>query len=99
MGRRQVRLHPAAESEAREARRWYASRDAGAATRFMQELDRAIARIADAPERWPAYLHCTQRILLRRFPYHIIYTSQADVVQVVALAHQRRKPGYWRTRQ
>lgn len=93
-----VELHPEAEAEARDARRWYAERDAKAATRFMAALDHAIELISEAPERWPIYLHETRRVLTRRYPFAVIYRVLADRVLVVAVAHQHKRPGYWQFR-
>jgi len=91
-------LHPASEAEAREAWLRYRASDPAVAIRFMAALDRAIEQVADHPERWSSYLHGTRRILLRRFPYAVVYRVEAQRVLVVAIAHQRRRPGYWRRR-
>jgi plasmid stabilization system protein ParE len=94
-----LELHPAAEAEAREARLRYRASDPAVADRFMAALDRAMDHIADNPERWPLYLHETRRMLVRRFPFSIIYRVEAQRILVVAISHQRRRPGYWRRRQ
>ena len=57
------------EKEARDAREWYAERSSIATDSFMSELDVAIERICEDPERLPNYLHGTRRYLLKRFPY------------------------------
>jgi plasmid stabilization system protein ParE len=93
-----VGFHPQAVAEAAAAAQWYRDRNAAAAAAFLAELDRAVESIADAPDRWPAYLHGTRRFLLRRFPFFIVYRQVADGVQVVAVAHGRRRPGYWKGR-
>ncbi len=93
-----IEFHPDAIAEAREAREWYADRSAVAATAFMAELDLAIDRISLTPDRWASYLHGTRRYLMHRFPYLVVYRTIADKLQVIALAHGRRKPGYWRDR-
>ncbi|MDP6443620.1 MAG: type II toxin-antitoxin system RelE/ParE family toxin [Pirellulaceae bacterium] len=93
-----IDLHPAAVDEARAAREWYAERSAAAGTAFMTELDNAIDRIRESPDRWPADLHETRRYLLKRFPYLVIYRLIEDRIQVIAVAHGKRKPGYWRHR-
>ncbi len=98
MSRLPVDLHPEAEAEARDARLWYAQRDPAAAERFMKSLDHAVRMIEESPERWPIYLHGTRRFLTRRYPFSVIYRVLADRVLVVAVAHQRRRPGYWRSR-
>jgi plasmid stabilization system protein ParE len=61
-------------------------------------LDDAMERISMHPDRWPRYLHGTRRLLARRFPFAVIYRVTADRVLVVAIAHQKRRPGYWRQR-
>ena len=64
-----LQLLPAAIAEARAARVWYLERNREAANAFVVELDHAIANIAQAPERWPAYLYGTRRFVFRRFPF------------------------------
>lgn len=92
-----MRFHPEAAIEARAARLWYAVRALEAGARFREELKRALDRIRENPERWPRYLQGTHRIHFRRFPYSLVYRARDDV-QVIAIAHDRRRPGYWRTR-
>jgi plasmid stabilization system protein ParE len=69
-----------------------------AAKRFKAELDRAIGRIAAHPDQWPQYRRGTRFFRLRRFPYLIVYRKREDVIEVVAVAHARRKPSYWKKR-
>lgn len=88
-------VHAAATSEAREARRWYAARDTAAAAGFVAALDHAIALVREAPLRWPIYLHGTRRLLIRRYPFAVIYRVTGDRILIVAFSHQRRRPGYW----
>jgi plasmid stabilization system protein ParE len=61
----------------------------------MAELDLAIERIEDAPRRWPPYLGDTRRYLLRRFPFFVVFREVENRVQILAVAHARRRPGYW----
>jgi hypothetical protein len=39
-----------------------------------------------------------RRLAVRRFPYHVVYAEAAQELRVLAIAHDRRKPGYWRKR-
>jgi plasmid stabilization system protein ParE len=73
-------------------------RSAVAAQAFALEIDPAIKSIADTPERWPEATRGERRFILPRFPYSILYRIRSDAVFVVAVAHQRRRPGYWRDR-
>ncbi|OIO92438.1 MAG: hypothetical protein AUJ92_14165 [Armatimonadetes bacterium CG2_30_59_28] len=98
MGLAELELHPEAVAEAKATREWYAERSPRAAARFVIELDGALGRIREFPDLWPSYLHGTRRCLLHHFPYQIVYRQLDDVIQVVAVAHCRRRPGYWRHR-
>jgi plasmid stabilization system protein ParE len=93
-----IEFHPSAVTEAEGAREWYAERSRSAAKGFLHELDHALVRVAEAPERWPEYEVGTRRLLFRRFPFALIYRVTDDCIQIVAVAHQRRKPGYWYSR-
>jgi plasmid stabilization system protein ParE len=65
---------------------------------FLHEVDRAIDVVGGAPHRCPAYLRGTRRYVFKTFPYSLIYIIEADIVNVVAVAHDKRRPGYWRKR-
>jgi plasmid stabilization system protein ParE len=95
---RSVHIHPAALEEAEAATDWYAERSQRAAEGFLNELHRAIEQIAEHPERFPAFEFGTRRIVLRKYPYLLIYRESATSVEIVAVAHGRRRPGYWRNR-
>jgi plasmid stabilization system protein ParE len=88
-------VHSEAIAEARAAREWYQARNAEAAQAFMAELDLAIQRIEEAPRQWPLYLADTRRYLLRRFPFFVVFREADDRVHILAVAHARRRPGYW----
>ena len=98
MARPRVDLHPEAIAEARAAYQWYAERNPLAANAFMAAVDHAVNEIHNSPVRWPLHLHGTRKYLLRRFPYGIIYRVTDVAIQVVAVAHGRRRPGYWKAR-
>jgi plasmid stabilization system protein ParE len=91
-------IHPAAEEEAAEAARWYGERSARAAAEFVEEVNRAIDIVRAAPRRWPIGLHGTRRFLLRRFPFALVYRELPSAIQLLAVAHGRRLPGYWKNR-
>ncbi len=64
--------------EAEEAARWYAERSPTAAAGLADELDVAATAIEQTPEAWPPYDHGTRRFLLRRFPYFLVSSVQAE---------------------
>lgn len=59
---------------------------------FLNEVDQAIARIAQNPEMWGDYLHGTRRYLLRHFPYLIVCILYESRVHIVAVAHEDDVP-------
>jgi plasmid stabilization system protein ParE len=94
----EVRFLEDSVTEYEEAFDWYFLRSEFVASRFAEEMNRAIAMISNAPNRWPAANHGTRKFLLQRFPFAIFYRELPSGVQVVAIAHGHRKPGYWKTR-
>ena len=90
-----VRLHPLAEQEALAAFRWYEERNALVAKILLIEFEAAMDRIAESPGRWPRISGRYRRFVLGRFPFSIVYRLRGGCVEVIALAHHRRRPGYW----
>lgn len=92
-----IAFHPHAEYEVEEARDWYLHRKKSptSARRLMEAVDLALATIQVEPHRWPKHMSGTRRLLLRRFPYMVIYEIQSALIRIVAFAHTRRRPGYW----
>jgi len=93
-----VRFHLAAAAEVDRAQAWYEQRSVLAAAGFLQELTRAIHRIRVAPERYPAAEHGTRRIVLEQYPFTAFYLIRREEIFVVAVAHHKRRPGYWAVR-
>ena len=89
---------PEAEQEMFEAARYYESQTAGLGIDFLSEAQRAVDSIAEMPITWPAIEGDLRRRLVRRFPFGILYRIESDKIVVVAVAHLRRKPGYWKER-
>lgn len=93
-----VELHPAAASEILEALAYYENVDSGLVVDLDQLIDQKISQIANSPMTWPVYLYGTHRLMLKRFPFSLIYRIRVHQIQVVAFAHHKRKPGYWQDR-
>ena len=93
-----VGFHPEALEESAAAERWYRERSDVAAEAFVAEIDRAVYLIGEAPERWPRHIRGTRRFVLRRFPFTIIFRAPPTGAEILAVAHGRRRPGYWKHR-
>lgn len=90
--------HPEARSELREAIGYYNDCRSGLGIEFFNEVRSSFKQIAGSPLLWRYWSENSRRHLIKRFPYTIIYEPRADSVLVVAIAHQSRKPGYWKDR-
>jgi len=91
-------IHPEAEAEFKSASDFYDEREEGLGKSFSEEVFAVIDRIIEFPNSWPRYSHRTRRCLCNRFPYSIIYRHTETEVTIYAVAHQKRKPGYWKKR-
>jgi plasmid stabilization system protein ParE len=90
-----VEVLPEAEAEAREAFLWYFDRSPIAADAFRIDLFDAIDGLATTANDWPEDDEGIRRYHLKHYPYTVTYEVIAQKVTVFAIAHQRRRPGYW----
>ncbi len=93
-----LEMHPEARLEFRDAIAYYEDRRDGLGLEFSREIYASINRIEDAPLVWSKLTDNSRRFLTRRFPYSVIYQALPDRILIVAIAHQSRKPGYWKKR-
>lgn len=98
--RRGVRVSEPASDELTDAVRWYETRRPG----LGAELFDAVAATIEGIERQPAIGTAaypdpqTRRVLVTRFPFQVVYRLDQDEILVVAIAHLKRRPGYWKHR-
>lgn len=92
---KRVTVHPEAEHEADEAFEWYWYRRESAALNFDASLKEAYSRLRRFPLACPPYLHGTRRALLKEFPFAVVFRDLPRSIQIVAVAHAKRRPGYW----
>lgn len=98
MASAEVRFHPAAAQEVESTYDWYAARSPEAADGFREELRRAVDAVAATPQTWPRLSNRARRYVFPRYPFSLVYILRDNVIEVVAVAHGRRRPGYWRSR-
>jgi toxin ParE1/3/4 len=96
----EVRLSPEAVGELAEAAAWYRERRRGLELEFLAEVERILPMIGDCPAAFPRLLDLPvdlviRRALLPRFPYAVIFMDLQTEVRVLAVAHAKRRPGYW----
>jgi len=98
MSSKPVGLHEEAMAEAQAAYEWYVTKNPAAAEGFINELDQAIEQIGRQPNIAGPHVAETRRYVMRRFPFTVVYREQERIIEVIAVAHGRRKPGYWKER-
>ena len=94
-----VSTHPLAEEELTSGAVFCANRVNHALGQdFIAESERSVAPLRQYPQIGSPWRGALRRLPIRRFPYSIVYYQSGDVLRIVAMAHQKRKPGYWRGR-
>lgn len=98
-----VKLHPAAAEEAEEAAAWYEAERAGLGSDFLEELKATIALLRAQPALGAFHPQASRRLgarrlVLKRFPFDLVFIERSDMTVIVAVAHQARRPLYWRAR-
>jgi plasmid stabilization system protein ParE len=91
-------FHPEAWQEFETADNWYGQQSPDTSIRFVAAIYDALEDIARWPQTWPAHLHGTRKFVLQKFPYAVIYREKESAVQILAIAHGHRRPGYWKGR-
>ena len=88
-------FHPDARAEALAIHDHYFDVASTLSEDFQTELERSRTVIARSPNTWPQYDHGTHRYLMKRFPYFVVYRVAETRIEVIAIAHERQRPGYW----
>jgi plasmid stabilization system protein ParE len=93
-----VSVHPEAEAETDGAFEWYWVRSESAAWGFDAELRVSFRALQQTPRIYASYLQGTRRIMLKRYPFFIVFRELPRKIQIIAVAHAKRRPGYWKGR-
>jgi plasmid stabilization system protein ParE len=93
-----IRIFSEATAELEEGLNWYAVRSPDAERKFALAIDRALTQIATEPSRFAEVAASHRACRVEKFPYQIVYRVDGNVVTIVAVAHAKRRPGYWRRR-
>ena len=70
----------------------------GLGSDLLDEVAHAVGRLVTFPRQGSPHLAGTRRLVLRRFPFDVVYLDEPDKLLIVAIAHHKRSPGYWRRR-
>ena len=93
-----VDFHPDAVAELSESANWYAERSAVSARNFLVAVDLAVASVVNDPERFARIDDRHRSCSVLKFPFQIVFRLDNSRIVIVAVAHAKRRPGYWRRR-
>lgn len=97
--KKQFRAQDEASQELDHAARWYEERRPGLGRRFLNSVDATLDQVRRFPEAGAPVEGLSRPAGAPRadkgFPYHLIYLETADVIHILAFAHDRRRPAYW----
>ncbi len=98
--RRAVSILQEASVEFTEAVRWYEERRPGLGAEFFDAVSATLETMAAGPDLGATLIEGRpeRRILVPQFPYQIVYHLTASELLIIAVAHLRRRPGYWKSR-
>lgn len=94
----QPQFHPKASAEFEKSAFFYEGKFPGLGLAFAVEVQTAVAFAFTHPEAGSPVADGFRRVVVRRFPYSVIYRSKGENIFIIALAHQRRHPNYWNDR-
>ena len=94
----EIILHADAQAEILQALMWYDERSRVAARAFIQELNSTVILADRSPETWPRSHGDTRHIVFPRFPFKLVFRMRGETIEIVAIAHHRRRPSYWHNR-
>ena len=92
-----LQFHPAAQDEFVETAAFYEGAGVGLGAQFREAVRAGLDRIVAHPEIGTRR-GATRRLVVDGFPFDVVYRVQEATIDVLALAHHRRRPGYWRRR-
>jgi toxin ParE1/3/4 len=92
-------LHPEAEEEYLDALRYYTKIQVVLGKDFERRAKKLFKTVGSTPKQFGWYDDDFRIALFSRFPYAVIYRElPRQEVQVIAVAHTSREPGYWKAR-
>ncbi len=91
-------FHPDARDELFSAIAYYNEQSPGLGTEFLEEIRKSVNKIQNTPARWKVVKKKVRQYILQRFPFSIYYVSIPKQVYIVAIAHHKRRPYYWKSR-
>jgi len=93
--KRRMLFDPAAEFELREAADFYDLESPGLGGVFLDAVESSLRALLEFPQSGSILADGQRKLVLEGFPYYIVYWTDGVVIEIYAVAHERRRPGYW----
>ena len=93
-----VKFHPQAEAEFIAAAKYYESQQKNLGVRFISSVEAGVARITSNPHLFPVIGQDVRQCLTRTFPFGIVFRDTKEQIEIIAIMHLKREPGYWKKR-
>jgi toxin ParE1/3/4 len=98
-----LRFAPSVEVEIETAGDYYDDQSPGLGSEFLDAIEEALLRLVEQPQAHGFVLDTApeerlRQVVLRRFPYRVVFQEREEDLLVLACMHARREPGYWRSR-
>lgn len=94
-----IKLHPKAEDDLKEALDYYVSINEALKRKFIDDLDVTFSKIGQFPKLYSHETPTTQKVLLYKFPYIIIYEHYQNDIMIIAIFHTKRNPNILKIRE
>ncbi len=92
-------LHPEAQEDLREAAEFYREQAGAALSQsFLAEFEHSVSLLLQYPRLGVMWRQGKRRRVTRRFPFSVVYAVVGDQIRILAVAHQSRRPRFWRSR-
>lgn len=93
-----ARFHGEARLEFLDSVAYYEAIQAGLGERFRESVEAAVELAASLPFAGSPHKYATRRVFPKKFPFSIVYLAGENGIVIFAVAHFKRKPGYWKSR-
>jgi plasmid stabilization system protein ParE len=93
-----VRFRIDAQAELEAAIEYYETRSKGLGEQYSKEIIRLTQLLLEFLEIGEPVTVSVRLMKLSRFPFSLIYAVDHEVITILAVAHQHRRPGYWKNR-
>ena len=95
---KKISFHEDANAEMVHAAQYYEEKAYGLGSSFLDAVEDGVKKILKNPETYQLISDEIRHKILDRFPYSILYVIEPGIIRIIAVVHQKRRPGYWHYR-